>query len=77
MKIEYHPFTVDDLYDAEIHYDQLQSGLSQAFRAEVIQTIDWPSQTSPGIWKWETVTCSIIEDNQSTFLEAWHGYSGT
>ena len=26
--------------DAEIHYDQLQPGLSQAFRAEVIQTIE-------------------------------------
>ena len=40
MKIEYHPFSVVDLSDAEIHYDQLQSGLSQAFRAEVIQTIE-------------------------------------
>lgn len=39
MKIEYHPFVVDDLSDAEIHYDQLQPGLSQAFRAEVIHTI--------------------------------------
>ena len=39
MKIEYHPFVVDDLSDAETHYGQLQPGLSQAFRAEVIQTI--------------------------------------
>jgi len=39
MKIEYHPFTVDDLSNAEIHYDQLQPGLSEAFRAEVIHTI--------------------------------------
>lgn len=40
MKIEYHPFTVDDLISAEIHYDKLQPGLSQAFRVEIIQTID-------------------------------------
>ena len=40
MKIEYHPFTADDLISAEIHYNELQSGLSQAFRAEVIQTIE-------------------------------------
>ena len=39
MKIEYHPFVVDDLSDAETHYGQLQPGLSQAFRAEVTQTI--------------------------------------
>ncbi len=37
MKIEYHPFTVDDLINAEIHYHELQSGLSRAFRAEVIR----------------------------------------
>lgn len=40
MKIEYHPFTVDDLIGAEIHYNELQPGLSQAFRAELIQTIE-------------------------------------
>jgi len=39
MKIEYHPSTVDDLFSAEVHYDELQSGISQAFRSEVIQTI--------------------------------------
>jgi len=42
MKIEYHPFTVDDLISAEIHYDELQPGLSP----------DSPSQTSSGIRNW-------------------------
>jgi plasmid stabilization system protein ParE len=40
MKIEYHPFIADDFISAEIHYEELQPGLSQAFRAEVFQTIE-------------------------------------
>ena len=40
MKIEYHPSTVDDLNTAEIYYQEQQPGLSQAFKAEVLQTID-------------------------------------
>ena len=40
MKIEYHPSVVDDFIRAETHYNELQSGLSQAFRAEVIQTVE-------------------------------------
>ncbi len=40
MKIEYHPFTADDLISAEIHYDELQPELSKAFKAEVFQTIE-------------------------------------
>ena len=40
MKVEYHPFAVDDLKSAEIHYDGLQLGLSKVFKAEVIQTIE-------------------------------------
>lgn len=40
MKIEYHPFIADDFISAEIHYEELQTGLSQAFRAEVFQTIE-------------------------------------
>ncbi len=39
MKLEYHPHTVDDLNNAEIHYNELQLGLSQAFRIEVLKTI--------------------------------------
>lgn len=40
MKIEYHPATVDDLKTAEIYYQEQQPGLSQAFTAEVLQSID-------------------------------------
>ena len=40
MKIEYHPFTVDDLTSAEIHYNELQSGLAKTFQAEVLQAIE-------------------------------------
>ena len=40
MKIEYHPLTVDDLLSAEIHYNEIQSGLSLAFRFEVLRTIE-------------------------------------
>ena len=40
MKIEYHPSTVDDLNTAEIYYQEQQPGLSQAFKAEVLQSID-------------------------------------
>ena len=40
MKIEYHPLTVDDLKTAEIYYQEQQPGLSQAFTAEVLQSID-------------------------------------
>ena len=40
MKIEYHPFTADDLISAEIHYDELQPGLAKALKAEVFQTIE-------------------------------------
>lgn len=40
MRIEFHPSTVDDLRSAETYYEELQSGLSQAFRTEVIQTIE-------------------------------------
>ena len=40
MKIEYHPFTADDLISAEIHYDELQTGLAKALKAEVFQTIE-------------------------------------
>lgn len=40
MKIEYHPLTVDDLKTAEIYYQEQQPGLSQAFKTEVLESID-------------------------------------
>lgn len=40
MKIEYHPFTVDDLHTAESHYQDQQPGLARDFRAEVLQAIE-------------------------------------
>ncbi len=40
MKIEYHPFTVDDISDAEAYYEEQRPGLSQAFKAEVLQAIE-------------------------------------
>jgi len=39
MKIEYHPFVVDDFINAEKHYHELQPELSGYFKAEVVQTI--------------------------------------
>jgi len=40
MKVEFHPSTVDDLQSAEIHYNELPSGLSLAFRSEVLHIIE-------------------------------------
>ncbi len=40
MKIEFHPFTIDDIIDAEAYYEEQRPGLSQAFRAEVLQAIE-------------------------------------
>ncbi len=40
MKIEYHPFTVDDISNAEAYYEEQRPGLSHAFRVEVLQAIE-------------------------------------
>ena len=40
MKIEYHPATVDDLKTAEIYYQEQPPRLAQAFKAEVLESID-------------------------------------